>query len=334
MTRVSVVIPNYNKAKTLRACLAAVYAQTRAPAEVIVVDDASTDGSRTIAAEFPCRVLAFAANQGPSAARNAGAAAATGDVLFFLDSDIGLAPDAIEVAVRLLQQRPECAVVQGIYDWQPLFADSRVEAYKTLCEHFWRRQSVGESSATLFAMTAIRRYVFDEVGGFDESLTDAEDVEFGSRLPGRYVILTSDRVIGRHDDVDRFWPYLTEHVRRAHRYGGLLVRGFLAPSGGGGRRRRTDLSAVASMAACVLAVATLPLALVSGWLLLAPAALVAGFVALDRALFGFVWRQRGAPFLGYVMAMQFLMYATQCVGMCAGALNVVWARRPLVGAFR
>lgn len=334
MTRVSVIIPNYNKAKTLRACLAAVYAQTHAPAEVIVVDDASTDGSRVIAAEFPCRVLAFEANRGPSAARNAGAAAATGDVLFFLDSDIGLAPDVLEVAVRILQRRPECAVVQGIYDWRPLFADSRVEDYKTLCEHFWRRQGVGESDATLFALTAIRRYVFDEVGGFDESLTDGEDLEFGTRLPGRYVILTSDEMVGRHDDVDRFWRYLTEHVRRAHRYGGLLVRGFLAPAGASARRHRTDLGAVASMAACALAVATLPLALVSGWLLLVTLALVCVFVALDRRLFGFVWRQRGAAFLGYVAAMQFLMYATQCAGMAAGALHSFWARRPLVGAYR
>src|SRR5690606_35643885 len=161
-------IPNHNKAKTLRACLAAVVAQTHPPAEIIVVDDASTDDSREIIGEFraacrsgigqhfraacrsgigkqlPVRLIGFEVNRGPAAARNAGARAAIGDVLFFLDSDIALAPDAIANALRVLHEHPECAMVQGIYDWQPLVVDSRVEEYKALCEHFWRRRSVGE----------------------------------------------------------------------------------------------------------------------------------------------------------------------------------------------
>lgn len=321
--RVSVIIPNYNKSRTLSACLSAVYAQTYPAAEVIVVDDASTDRSREIAGGFPCRLVAFATNRGASAARNAGAAAATGDVLFFIDSDIGLAPDALANAVRILREHPDCGVVQGIYDWRPLFVDSQLEVYKTLCEHFWRRQGVGVATATLFALTAVRRPAFDAVGGFDESMSDTEDIEFGTRLPARYVIRTSDQVLGRHDDVDRFWPYLTEHVRRAHKYGGLLARLLLArPAGpGGGRRRRVDVAAVASMVSCVLALTTLPLAVVSGWLLAVPLALVSGFLAIDRQLFAFARRELGTGFLGYAVAMQFLMHTTQFAGMLTGAVH-------------
>src|SRR5690606_33035643 len=128
--RVSVIIPNHNKARTLRACLASVLAQTNPPAEVIVVDDASTDDSRAIIREFPVRLICLDVNQGAAAARNAGARSATGDVLFFLDSDIALAPDALANALRVLREHPECAMVQGIYDWRPLVVDSRVEEYK------------------------------------------------------------------------------------------------------------------------------------------------------------------------------------------------------------
>ncbi|MFD0745861.1 glycosyltransferase [Phytohabitans flavus] len=321
-TRVSVIIPNYNKAKTLRACLESVYRQGHPPFEVIVVDDASTDGSRAIAAEFPCRLVAFEANRGVSAARNAGAAAATGDVLFFVDSDIALATDAVANAVGLLRERPDRGVVQGIYEAQPLFPDGPVEAYKTLFEHYWRQRSAGVVDATLFALTAVPRRVFEEVGGFDEKMRDAEDIEFGTRLPARYAIWMSDRVLGRHDDVDRFWPYMSEHVGRARNYGALVARLLLGRARPGPDRgsRGVDVATVACMVSCALAVVALPLAVVSGWLLLVPLALVVVFVTIDRRLWGFVRREKGSPFLLYFIPMHFLMHTTQIVGMLAGAV--------------
>jgi glycosyltransferase involved in cell wall biosynthesis len=140
---VTVVIPNYNYAKTLRACLESVFAQSHAPVEVIVVDDASTDRSREIAAAFPCTVLAIPTNRGVSAARNLGAARARGDVLFFLDSDTALAPDALANAVDLLLDDPETGCVHGVLDPEPLFDDGPVERYHALHAHFWRRRGAG-----------------------------------------------------------------------------------------------------------------------------------------------------------------------------------------------
>ncbi|WP_230394140.1 glycosyltransferase 87 family protein [Plantactinospora alkalitolerans] len=351
--RVSVVIPNYNKEKTLRACLTAVYAQTLPPAEVIVVDDASTDRSRQIAAGFPCTLLAFPANRGVSAARNAGAARATGEVLFFVDSDIALAPDALAAAVGALREHPRCGVVQGIYDLHPLFADGPVESYKTLFEHYWRRRAVGVTSSTMFALTAVPRPVFDAVGGFDERLRDAEDVEFGTRLPASYEIRTSDRVIGRHDDVDRLWPYLSELFRRALTYAGAVVvarwtppampgpRPAVATSAGdplpadgsgsasGPERRdphRIDLGSLAGMLASASAVATLPLAVASPWLLAVPLALLAGFLAADRELLTFALRQRGPGFLLYATLIRFLTHLTEFAGLTLGVARAM-ARR-------
>lgn len=356
--RVSVVIPTYNKAKTLAECVRAVYRQTHQPAEVIVVDDASTDGSREIAAGLPCRLVCLPVNRGVSAARNAGAAIATGDVLFFVDSDIALATDAIGNALRVLREYPDCGVVQGIYDAEPFVADGPVEVYKTLFEHYWRRRRAGVADATLFALTAIRRPAFDSVGGFDERLRDAEDIEFGTRLPDRYQIRMCADVVGRHDDVDRLRPFLTEHVRRAVSYGGLLAGTLLGP----GRRsvhRRTvpvpattggatgaerpssgiDVAAVVAMVCCVSTVVTVPLAAASWWLLMVPAVPFAIFVGVDSGLLRFVRRRKGSLFMVYFLGMHFLMHTTQLTGMAVGFAAGVWrtARHrstPAAGAVR
>jgi glycosyltransferase involved in cell wall biosynthesis len=318
---VSVIIPNYNKDKTLRACLSAVYRQTSPPTEVIVVDDASTDGSRAIAREFPCVLVEQPVNLGVSAARNAGARAASGDVLFFVDSDIALAPDAIATALRILDDHPEFGVVQGIYDIQPLYRDSLLEEYKTLFEHYWRARAAGIAVTTLFSLTAVPRKVFDEVGGFEERLRDGEDNEFGMRLPDRYQIWMSDRVLGRHDDVDRFRPYLAEHLRRAVTFGTLLRR----PDATAFNRGSRDHATAIAMICCAGTVFTAPLPLLAGWwTTTVPLGLFLLYLWVDRAVLGFALRRRGPLFALYFTGMHALMHATQLCGM---AIGVLWGGR-------
>ena len=88
MTRVSVVIPTYNRAEFIRATVASVLAQTLQPAEVIIVDDGSTDDTETVCRQFKPPVFYMRRqNAGVSAARNAGIAASKGDWLAFCDSD-------------------------------------------------------------------------------------------------------------------------------------------------------------------------------------------------------------------------------------------------------
>ncbi|WP_307868170.1 glycosyltransferase [Micromonospora sp. C95] len=329
--RVSVVVPNYNKERTLHACLSSVYAQTPPPAEVIVVDDASTDRSRQIAAGFPCTVVAFGANRGVSAARNAGAARATGDVLFFVDSDIALAPGALAAAVRALSAHPDCGVVQGIYDPRPLYDDGPVEAYKTLFEHYWRRRATGVTTSTMFALTAVPRAVFDLVGGFDERLRDAEDVEFGTRLPRRYEIRVSDEIVGRHDDVDRLWPYLSELFRRAVTYADAVVAArWQRPVAGADTAQRSphpvDVGSVVGMGATGLAVAGVPLVVLTPWLGLLPVALLTAAVVADRELLAFARRHRGPRFLIYATWLRWMTHLTEFVGMGLGVCAALLRR--------
>ena len=113
MTSVSVIIPAYNSANTIIRALQSVAAQTLAPLEIIVVDDASTDTTRDLVASFaslssiPVHVLTQTTNSGPSAARNAGWDAAVGDYIAFLDADDQWHPRKIELQYPVMQSQPK-----------------------------------------------------------------------------------------------------------------------------------------------------------------------------------------------------------------------------------
>ena len=116
MTSVSVIIPAYNSASTITRALQSVAAQTLAPLEIIVVDDASTDNTRELAANFastssiPLRLITQPANGGPSAARNAGWDAATSDYIAFLDADDQWHPRKIELQYPVMDNQPEATM--------------------------------------------------------------------------------------------------------------------------------------------------------------------------------------------------------------------------------
>jgi glycosyltransferase involved in cell wall biosynthesis len=312
---VSVIVPSYNYAKTLRVCLASAFAQTYRAAEVIVVDDRSTDGSAEIAREFPCRLIVQPRNRGAAAARNTGAAAATGEILFFLDSDVALEPDAIGNAVRLLAEDPGCGCVYGIHPPEPLIDDGPVERYRTLHMHHALLRASGYTKTAIFALAAIPKAVFTDVGPFDENFRGAggEDTEYSDRLAARYRILLSPSVVGRHDDEDRLLPLLSEQYRR-----GQLLR-FQA-----GHRFRANtlkVNSLTGVVAAALSVGTLPLALLRPAALVLPAASVALFTIAHLRLSRLVLRERGPAFLAYFTGVHFLVNLAIVAGIGAGTVR-------------
>ena len=105
MNLISVVVPVYNAGPYLRQCLDSIAAQTYSHMEVILVDDASTDGSGQICKEYAERderfqYVRFPANRGPSAARNEGVGRAAGAFLSFVDADDYEEPDLLEKLYR------------------------------------------------------------------------------------------------------------------------------------------------------------------------------------------------------------------------------------------
>ncbi|MEU4831363.1 glycosyltransferase family A protein [Streptosporangium sp. NPDC023615] len=309
----SVIVPVHNAAKTLRACLASVLAQTYPHLEVVVVDDASTDRSRSIAGEFPCRLLEHPRNRGVSAARNTGAAASRGEILFFLDSDVGLDPGAVAGAVRLLAGNPGCGCVYGVYGKEPLIDDGPVETYRTLHLHHVLSRAAGPTATAVFAMAAVPRAAFEETGPFDENLRCAEDDEYSERLLARYGIRISAEVTGRHDEADRLLPLLAEQYRRAQ-----LMR-FSARN----RLRRDALKITRTpgLLATALTMTAVPLGL--AWRPALPLAVAcpALFAVSDPGLSRFVLRERGPAFLAFFTGVHLLTHAALLAGAATGVVR-------------
>ena len=116
--RVSVVVPCYNYGRYLPGCVASVLSQEGVDVEVVVVDDASPDGSvavadRLAAADTRVRVVKHSVNQGHIATYNDGLDVVTGDYLLLLSADDALPPGALARATALLSRHPEVGLVYG-----------------------------------------------------------------------------------------------------------------------------------------------------------------------------------------------------------------------------
>ena len=118
MPTISVVIPAYNAASTLSKAIESVLNQDIQgnPLELIIVDDGSTDRTSEIAAHYvrthPDRIRLIAQkNRGPAAARNAGIAAAAGELIAFLDADDQWLPGKLAAQLSVFMQLPEIALV-------------------------------------------------------------------------------------------------------------------------------------------------------------------------------------------------------------------------------
>lgn len=107
--RCTILINNYNYERFLAQCIGSALAQTVA-AEVLVVDDGSVDSSRRIIEEYGDNIIRiYQENAGQAAAFNAGIAAATGDIVAFLDADDWFLPGKVEAILEAFQRNPEAA---------------------------------------------------------------------------------------------------------------------------------------------------------------------------------------------------------------------------------
>jgi glycosyltransferase involved in cell wall biosynthesis len=115
--KVTAAIPTYNRARFLPEALESVFAQTRPPEEVLVVDDGSTDDTQEVLARYGDRIrVVRQPNAGRSAARNRAITEAGGELLSFLDSDDRWLPDKLERQVPVLERDPRVGMVHGHVD--------------------------------------------------------------------------------------------------------------------------------------------------------------------------------------------------------------------------
>lgn len=211
---ISIVIPCYNSADYLRKCLEGVRKSEVQPHEVIVVDDGSTDESKSVAEEFGAQVFETGGRSGPAKARNMGAREATGDVVYFIDADVVVAPDAIGRIAADFAADPELSALMGSYDDSPGDPDF-LSQYRNLMHHFVHQRARKEACTFWSGCGAMRREVFLEHGGFDESYDRPaiEDIELGARLfnAGHKMILDRDIQV-THLKKWTFWGLLKADI--------------------------------------------------------------------------------------------------------------------------
>lgn len=107
---VSIIIPSYQHASEIGACLESIFAQTYTDHEIIVVNDGSTDATEETLAPYMDRIAyVYQENAGAPAARNRGFRDARGKYLLFCDADIVMRPDCLEKMVRALKDNPDAS---------------------------------------------------------------------------------------------------------------------------------------------------------------------------------------------------------------------------------
>jgi len=187
--KISVIIPTYNRRHTLGRAIQSVMDQSLLPAEIIVVDDGSTDGtSEWIQKSYPSIQLIIQPKQGVSAARNTGINAAEYDWTAFLDSDDEWLPNKLEKQVEALQRNPDIKFCHSEENW--IRNGVRVNQKKGHQKYggYIFEQCLDKcriSPSTLL----IHKSIFESVGYFDESFQVCEDYDLWLRITAKYLVL-------------------------------------------------------------------------------------------------------------------------------------------------
>lgn len=183
---ISIVIPTYNGASRIANCLTALLPQAEAHgAEILVVDDGSTDDTARVVSQYPSVRLIQKSNAGPAAARNHGATEATGNIILFTDDDCVPAPDWL---AKMLAPFEDADVVgaKGVY--RTLQKSIVARFVQIEYEDRYRLMSVHKDIDFVDTYSAaFRRERFLEIGGYDTSfpVACAEDIELSYRMSAR-----------------------------------------------------------------------------------------------------------------------------------------------------
>lgn len=203
---ISIIIPTFNREQTILRALRSVVAQSVSDWELIVVDDASTDNSIVLIEEFfrnhhienRSQLLKLANNQGVSFARNRAVELAKGEWLAFLDSDDEWLPHKLEAQLKLAEERKDLVAIHGEEIW--IRRGIRVNQMK---KHQKYGGYIFDKCLPLCVISPsaamLKKRVWDELGGMDETFPVCEDYDLWLKLTSLYEVgFVAEPIIVKH----------------------------------------------------------------------------------------------------------------------------------------
>ena len=317
----SIIIPVYNGGESFRSCLASIRDSSRSPDELIVVSDGDTDGSWQVAEAQGAKVLRLSGPGGPARARNLGAKVAQGDVLFFIDADVVVHSDTLNLVEQRFQQKDLAALI-GSYDDEP-GAVNFLSQYKNLFHHYTHQVSSEAASTFWGACGAIRRSAFHEVGGFDESYRKPciEDIELGYRLKqaGYSIRLCKDVQVKhlkrweplsllRAEIFYRALPWTKLILRKRHVEADLNLN----------HANRLSVILVFMLVACLVASILVP------WMIGVAAVSAMGLLTVNLAVYRFFYEKRGFLFALRVIPWHWFYFLYGGAAFAYGLIAYYW----------
>jgi glycosyltransferase involved in cell wall biosynthesis len=187
---VSVVIPAFNRARTIEAAVKSVQAQTYANWEVIVSDDGSTDNTkevvgRMIASDGRIRFIGYEKNRGAQAARNAGIKAAKGEWIAFLDSDDEWLPESLQLRLTVASHDHVSVVHSGAYI---VHTGKPREIYPIpqWSGQIYKKVLTGEGP--IFPTLLVKREALERIGYLDEKIVSYQEWDTAIRLSKEFLV--------------------------------------------------------------------------------------------------------------------------------------------------
>ena len=190
--KISVIIPTYNRKKTLARAIQSVINQSLSPFEILIVDDGSNDGTEEwVKDNFQNIKYIYQNNHGVSSARNIGIENACGDWVAFLDSDDEWLPNKLYEQVKAIDSNPEIKFFHTNEIWiRNGIRVNQMKKHKKYGGYIFEKCldicRISPSSAL------IQKEVFDNIGIFDESLRVCEDYDFWLRITSKYPVVFLD----------------------------------------------------------------------------------------------------------------------------------------------
>lgn len=226
---ISVIVPVYKNATLVEYCLSLLVENLPSDAELIVVDDASGTETLAVLKSFDrARLIEHHVNRGNTVAYNTGAAAARGDVLVFVDSDVFVSADILREFSTVLAGDDRLGAVGSLllypHDYTIQHAGIAFDTWGLSHLFVGRRPDeiglppIAERQAVTAALFACHRRVFEQVGGFDETYRDGlEDVEYCLRCREQgYRNVLLSRFPALHVESASRGPH--KHIRRTYNY--------------------------------------------------------------------------------------------------------------------